>query len=315
MAGEVVKVRFKRRHTGFAVIKNGFRFLFAGAARNWLRNAAGTAPALGSMMMLLLLSSLVALSGLALRNLAVQQAQDASVLHVYMRDDAKPLDVNQLQLGLQADPRVRSVTYVSKDEALRRAQGRPGLGQLANATESNPFPASLDVDVKRIEDVGAVAQSVRYTPPVDPSDPTSYDANAFSRIQTALTVVAIIGIAFLALLAFVAVSVTGNSIRAAIHARRDELTIMQLVGAPRWMVRGPLVIEGALTGAVAGALAGLATLGIALAAIAAGASAFAQIAPGVTASVAFSAAGVVLIVGIVLGSGASLLSVRKHFET
>lgn len=315
MAGELVKVRFKRRGTAFAVIRNGFRFLFVGAVRSWLRNVAGTAPALGSMMLLLLLSSLVALSGLALRNLAVQQAQDAAVLHVYLRDDAKPLDVNQLQQGLQADPRVRSVTYISKDEALRRAQGRPGLGQLANATESNPFPASLDVDVRRIEDVGAVAQSVRYTPPVDPSDPTSYDSSAYARIQAVLTAVTIIGIAFLLLLAFVAVSVTGNSIKSAIHARRDELTIMQLVGAPRWMVRAPFVIEGALTGAIAGTLAGLATWGIALGAIDTGATTFAQIAPGVTASVASTAAITVLVVGVGLGSTSSLMSVRKHLES
>ena len=69
-----------------------------------------------------------------------------------------------------------------------------------------------------------------------------------------------------------------------------------------------------MTGGVAGAAAGLATLGIALAAINTGASTFAQIAPGVTGSVAFAAAGVVMLIGILLGSGSSLLSVRRHLE-
>jgi len=92
-----------------------------------------------------------------------------------------------------------------------------------------------------------------------------------------------------------------NSIKAAIHSRHDEITIMQLVGAPRWMVRGPFVVEGAITGAVAG--------------IAAGAGSFTQFAPGVTGTVAAIAAGIVLGTGLALGSGSSLLSLRRHMES
>jgi len=109
--------------------------------------------------------------------------------------------------------------------------------------------------------------------------------------------------------------VTINSVRAAIHSRRDEVTIMQLVGAPRWMVRGPFVVEGAITGALAGTAAGLATFGLTIAGISAGADTFARFAPGVTFSVAAIAAVIVLATGIGLGSGSSLVSVRRHLES
>jgi len=105
---------------------------------------------------------------------------------------------------------------------------------------------------------------------VDPAYPTSYDRGAYQRIQAVLLGVAVAGFAFLTLLGFVAVTVTINSIRAAIHSRRDEVTIMQLVGAPRWMVRGPFVVEGAITGALSGAVAGLIVFGLTMAAISAG---------------------------------------------
>src|SRR6185312_4468133 len=117
---------------------------------------------------------------------------------------------------------------------------------------------------------------------------------------------AVAGFAFLGMLGFVAVSVTMNSIKAAIHSRRDEIAIMQLVGAPRWMVRGPFVIEGAITGLVAGALAGLVTFGLALTGISAGSGGFTQFAPGVTVTVAAIAAAVVVLTGMGLGSGSSL---------
>ena len=315
MAGVVVKARFPRRRLAQAALKNAARFLFRGAFRNWLRNLAATAPALGSMTLLLLLSGLVGVIGFGIWSLAQVEAGQAAVLHVYLRDSATAKQVVQLQADLQEDARVRSVRYISKQQALALAQRRPGLPDLARASDSNPFPASLDVQVRRVQDVGSVDAWVRSDPAVDPVFPTSYDRGAYQRIQQLFFWVALIGGSFLLLLTFVAVTVTANSIRAAIHSRRDEVTIMQLVGAPRWMVRGPFVIEGALTGAVAGAVAGLVTLIVSAALVAAGAGSFIQIAPGLTVTAALVAALLVFLAGLVLGSGSSILGLRRHLES
>jgi cell division protein FtsX len=297
------------------MLRNATRLIVSGALRNWWRNLGNTAPALGSMTLLLLLVGLTGMTGYALRNLTDIEAHDAARLHVYLRDDAADSDVTALTARLNTDKRVSSVGYTSKQAALQRAQKRPGLPDLADATASNPFPASLDVQVKRVQDVGAVDAAVRQDPAVDPVYPTSYDRGAYQRIQQALLVIGLMGVTFLLMLAFVAVTVTANSIRAAILARHDEVSIMQLVGAPRWMIRGPFVIEGALTGGLAGAAAGLVTLGIALAAIRAGASSFAQVAPGVTVHASLVAAVMVLVTGLVLGSASSLLGLRRHLES
>ncbi len=315
MAGVVVKGRFPRRRLVQTVVANVFRYLVQGAARSWARNIGGTAPAIGSMTLLLLISGLVGVSGFALYNLEQVEAGQASLLHVYLRDSATSDDISTLQVRLEHDARIASVVYVDKTEALQRAQRIPGLPQLADSTESNPFPASLDVQVKSIDDVAAIDASVRDDLAVDPVYPTSYDRGAYQRIQNVLFGLAVAGAAFLAMLGFVAVTVTVNTIKAAIHARRDEITIMQLVGAPRWMVRGPFVIEGAITGAIAGVIAGLVTLGLTVAGLRAGSNAFSHFAPGVTLSVAAVAAGLVLLAGLALGSGASLISLRRHMES
>ena len=315
MAGVVVKGRFPRRRMAQVVTANLFRYVFGGAARNWIRNIGSTAPALGSMTLLLLLFGLVGLTGFALVNLERVEAVQASLLHVYLRDTVTGGDINTLWNRVAADPRVASVSYTTKSEALVRAQHIPGLPQLATASDSNPFPASLDVQVKNINNVGAIDAMVRNDPAVDPVYPTSYDQGAYQRIQGVLLGVAVAGFVFLAVLGFVAITVTINSIRAAIHARRDEVAIMQLVGAPRWMVRGPFVVEGAITGGVAGAIAGLVTLGLAMAAIQAGSGSFTEFAPGITVAVAVTAAVMVFAVGLGLGSGSSLVSLRRHLES
>jgi len=315
MAGDVVRVPFPRRRVIQVVASNIMRYLFRGAARSWLRNRASTAPALGSMTLLLLLSGLVGIAGFALSNLERTEASQASLLHVYISDTATPDEVTSLQSQLSHDSRVSGVTYVSKADALRRAQNIPGLPQLAGSTDANPFPASLDVQMKRIDDVAAVDAMVRNDIAVDPIYPTSYDKGAYQRVQAILLGLAVAGFVFLALLGFVAVTVTVNSIRAAIHSRRDEIRIMQLVGAPRWMVRGPFVIEGAITGALAGIAAGAVTFGLVLLGQQIGAGSFSQFAPGITVTVAAVGAGLVFVAGLGLGSGSSLLGLRRHMES
>ena len=315
MAGVVIKGHFPRRRIFRVVAVNILRYLFLGAARNWIRNIGSMAPALSSMTVLLLMSGMVGLIGFALHNLEQVEAGQASLLHVYMRDDAVAADVISLMNRLQHDGRVANVTYVSKTDAFARAQRMPGLPQLAGASDSNPFPASLDVQVKNINDVAAINTLVKYNVATDPVNPTSYDQVAYQRIQAVLFGVAVAGFAFLALLGFVAITVTINSVRAAIHARRDEVTIMQLVGAPRWMVRGPFIVEGAITGGLAGAVAGLATFGLTMGGIASGSGSFTQFAPGVTMTVAAIAAAIVFTTGLSLGSGSSLVSLRRHLES
>jgi cell division transport system permease protein len=315
VAGVVVTLRVPRRRRVKTFIANILRYVVRGAARSWARNMSGTAPALGSMTLLLLISGLVGVSGFALYNLEQVEAAQASLLHVYLRDDASLNDVNTLLLQLQKDPRVESVTYVSKADALTRAQRMPGLPQLADSTDSNPFPASLDVQVKTIDDVAAIDAYVRNLTVVDPVYPTSYDRGAYQRIQNVLFGVGAAGIVFLLMLGFVAVTVTVNSIKAAIHARRDEIRIMQLVGAPRWMVRSPFVVEGAITGVIAGVVAGLITFGLTLAGITNATDAFRAFAPGVTVTVSAFAAGIVILAGFLLGSASSLISLRRHLET
>lgn len=304
-----------RWRTARVVARNTGRYLFGSAIRNWLRNLGSTAPALGSMTLLLLLLGLGLLGGLVGQRVASAEARDASVLHIYLRDDATPGQVDSLRGELRSSRYVESVTYVSKDQALARAQSRPGLPELANAAESNPFPASLDVRVSSVDQVGAIDALARHDSAVDPGVPSSYDPTAYRRFEQVMFWVAAVGIAILLLLAFIAVTVTANSIRGAILSRGDEIGIMQLVGAPRWMIRGPFVIEGAVTGAVAGGLAGLLALAVCVLSVQAGASSFAQVAPGLTMQAGLAIAVLLLVIGPVLGSVSSLGSVRRHLES
>ena len=112
-------------------------------------------PALASMTLLLLLGGGVGLLSFAGLTLLGSQTQKADVLHVYLKDGT-PEDVAGLIAELQSDPRIKSVKYVSKEDALAQAGLHPGLDQIVSATDGNPFPPSLEISVAAISDMSAV---------------------------------------------------------------------------------------------------------------------------------------------------------------
>jgi len=292
-------------------VLNLVRLAVGGAVTSWVRNLGTTAPALGSISLLLLLAGVLSVSGFAVRSLLVSQESEASTLHVYLSDDAASDQVDQSRQALAGLPHVRSVTYMSKDEALAQAQQRPGLADLASLSDSNPFPASFTVQVDGPGNVGSVAKAAASEPAVDPKRPTSYDPGTYDRLRQFTIVAASVAGAFGLLLLAITYAISSNSIRAAVLVRRDELLTMQLVGASRWLMRARLAVEGALTGGLAGLLAAAVVVGVCVAAFYGARAMFVEVLPGVSTLGAVEVTVGVVALGICLGSISALFALRR----
>jgi cell division transport system permease protein len=88
-----------------------------------------------------------------------------------------------------------------------------------------------------------------------------YDRQWLNRLLSAVGVIRGVGLVLGAALTIAAALTVANVVRLALYARRDELEIMHLVGAPNVYVRGPFIMEGILQGG-AGAIAAILTLGL-----------------------------------------------------
>src|SRR5439155_1012500 len=139
----------------------------------------------------------------------------ASVVRVFLAPDATSDGVAALKARLMADRRVASVTNVSPEQALAEASKRPGLDSLASLSATNPFPASLDVRVRVVTQVAAVANSLRGDAAVDPSYPTSYDPDTYSRLRRFALVAGSVAGGILLLLAVLVGAVLGLQVSAA----------------------------------------------------------------------------------------------------
>lgn len=63
-------------------------------------------------------------------------------------------------------------------------------------------------------------------------------------------------------LAVISIFIISNTVKLAMFARREEISIQKMVGATNWFIRWPFVIEGMVLGLVAGGLAFLAEWGL-----------------------------------------------------
>ena len=183
---------------------------------------------------------------------------EAAEMSVYLKDDitkeqVKALDAMVAQSGLAAERR-----HLSKaDAAARFRQDFPDLAGAADRLERNPFPASLEIRLgASARDTAAavdqLASNIRSAPGV--AD-IRYDRRWLNRLSSAVSFFQTIGLVIVALLAIAAALTVANVVRLAAYARRDEIEIMQLVGAPFAFIRGPFVAEGILQGGVGALLA------------------------------------------------------------
>jgi ABC-type ATPase involved in cell division/cell division protein FtsX len=294
-----------------ALWDNSFRLVVLNGLRSWARDIRVTAPALGSIAMTLVLCGMLALVGISIARVAAQQAGQASIVRVYLAADASPSGVAALESRLRADSRVSSVTEISAQQALRDASSRPGLDALASLSGTNPFSASLDVQVNPVTAIAAVATEVTGDPAVDPAFPTSYDPDTYARLRKIALIVGGVGAGLLLLFTAVAYAVAANSMRAISAARQAEVTVTRLLGARGWMVRGPFVTEGLMTGALAGALAGAAVAGSWLLASTLASETYSQVLPGVGLTSVRYVVAAVMVAGLALGALTAMLGFRR----
>jgi cell division protein FtsX len=191
----------------------------------------------------------------------VQQWMDAAELSVYVSDDSTATEREAIERLIREHPAVAGVEFVSKDQALARFETEfPELADVTTSVSANPFPASFEVQVRPDAEGAAGAEALTGALGDKPGVvDVQYDRRWLARVLALLAGGRAAALSIAAVLLLGAAFTAAAVVRLSLHARRDELDIMQLVGAPFTYIRGPFVVEGLLLGGL-GALAALAAL-------------------------------------------------------
>lgn len=195
----------------------------------------------------------------------------AAEFSVYLRDDATSEQRGAIETLIDLSGVAQGRQYVSKAETLTHF--RREFTDLASLTESfddNPFPASVEVRVGAAAEADGRAEALvgRVAALPGVAD-VQYDREWLARIASGLAAIRGAGWALGVLMAVAAAITVATVVRLGLHARQDEIEIMQLVGSPVAFIRGPFVAEGLMQGGF-GALLAVALLWLGFSAVLAG---------------------------------------------
>lgn len=240
-------------------------FFFTGEAIRAIRRnvAPTTAAVVTTVLTALLLGVLIPVFQTAQSK--GQDVRSQLELRTFLYDDATRAETTALQQRLEGIPHVESVTYLTKQDARAEflasdfGQRNPdALDQLGK----NPLPANFIIkpdDASNLEAIRTAIQPVgnngntnSISPIIQSIGDRQQDARDIEQVTGALKLILTV---ITVLLIGASLLLIGNTIRLSIYTRRREIEVMRLVGATRWFIRWPFMIEGVVVGILGGAIA------------------------------------------------------------
>jgi cell division transport system permease protein len=182
--------------------------------------------------------------------------QDDIKIMVYLDDRALAATVAELEQQLRSDRAVSALHFVSKEQALGEFKAQfPSDSHLLEGLGQNPLPASFvvtlsppfrsPVAIKRwAERIGGLAGVAK----------VDYNQDWIDALSTVIRSIELVAISIGLILSAAAVTIIANTIRLTLFARRDEIAILQLIGATKTFIRIPYLLEGAVLGGLGSAI-------------------------------------------------------------
>ena len=179
---------------------------------------------------------------------AFDWAYQQNVVVAYAKDTVTDERITAMKAELEALDNVAKVEYISKEALLDRYKDEFG-DVLEDLEADNPLQDSF---VIHFDDLKLFDNTVAAVKVVDGVDKVDYDQALSQTLVKVRDVVLTVGSWVIALLLAVSLFIIANTIKLTVYSRRLEISIMRSVGATRWFVRFPFMVEGILLGCASG---------------------------------------------------------------
>ena len=234
--------------------------IFKSGLTNFVRNAWLAIAAIAVMVVTLTIVLFSVIANATFAN-TINQITDKIDISVYLKDEATKEDTENILEKIKATEGVKSVEYVSKDQAreefINKNADDVDLRVSLNQTDSNPIPATIRIkpkDMNKINDLNERIKSLGFDNFIKEISYKAERKTAIDNIASAAHFLQRVGVVSVIVFATISMLIIFNTIRMAIFNRREELNIMRLLGASTWYIRGPFVVETVLYGIISALL-------------------------------------------------------------
>lgn len=239
------------------------RVIKAGFFNFWRSGYVSLASILVMMVTLSAISSVIFVG--AILNTTMQELRNKVDINVYFVTTAPEADILSLKTTIEALPEVERVEYLSREQALENFRTKHENDQITlQALEElgeNPLGAALNIKAKEPSQYEGIANFLNEENILSGEgekiiDKINYFENkvTIDRLSRLIDSIEKMGTILSLVLVVVSIVITFNTIRLAIYISREEISVMQLVGASKNYVRGPFVVTGVFVGLISAVL-------------------------------------------------------------
>jgi len=161
-------------------------------------------------------------------------------IHVYLDKSVKGSQIKEVIYQIESISGVINIQYISSNEALRRIEKELNIN-ISKDLIVNPLPNIVYVkvnDPQKIDEVAKMLKNIKGVKEVN------YWQEYIQKLSKIMDIFNKIFIFIIVLLSFGILTIISNTVKMTILARRNEIRIMHLVGAPNWFIKYPLITEG-----------------------------------------------------------------------
>ncbi len=244
------------------MLKSGIKRVVRSGVVGFFRNAFVSVSTMLVMMITLFVIGVLLFMNAALTS-TLEQVREKVDINAYFLTSAPEKQILELKSSIEQMPEVERVEYISREKALERFKARHKNDQLTlqalEELDENPLGASLAIQAKDPSQYAVIAKFLEDKTAVGEGEQQlieniNYSQNkvVIERLSNLTKAIEKAGVIFTIFLTVASIMIVFNTIRLAIYTNKDEIEVMQLVGASNWFINGPYIIEGMLYGLVAG---------------------------------------------------------------
>lgn len=293
---------------------------------NFMRSVSLAVAAIAVMSVTLTIVLFSVIANATFENTIVDITAKISV-SAYLKDTTTEGQAKSLVAKLKKQPTVSKVIYLNKQQATQAyIDQNKNNKELVTAViqADNPIPATIQVYPYNLNEVPQIKDFLvrPENKTLQTSDSPSYNdtrKEAIDNIAHATNILRKIGVIGVIVFAMTCVLTIFNTIQMAIFNRRDEITIMRLLGASTSYIRGPFVVESAIYGL----LAAVFSIVIVNSAFLASSGALQASSLGLLDinyaneffnEHFFQLLGLQISIGIIIGAGSSIIATRRYLK-
>jgi cell division transport system permease protein len=221
-----------------------FRFGFQNFFRNFWLSAATV-----SVLILTVVSINILLVVNVLGKIAVSTVESKIDVSAHFHPGIEESRVQNVKVALLSMQEVRDVQYISAEDAFSQFQELNGadddLMASLSEVEGNPFGATLVIQARDIADYPSIMQALSQPTFANLIEEKDFDDREvmIGRLHSIASRLKLFALAITALFGGIALLITMNAVRVSIYTHKEEISIMRLVGASNWFIRGPFYVE------------------------------------------------------------------------